>query len=270
MVAKGGKATLLTADSGGGKTTIVLALVQRGYHFLSDELAPLTREGGYIDPFPRCLRLRPDFHQLLGLSEPPQHTPVWFDKYLLDIEMLKQGSLGTRSNIANVVIIAENVNKSSETVQRDNEMGVFVNRLDTDLIAAVRKIPDIFKVWQSTELGYPVLRFQAEKRMHVLSEVEEICKENGILIMDISKRPLIPPSFSEPVRLVEIPRSQAVFELIHQFQPGHKSKIISDTYQDQASQLYIELAGKLDNVGCYQLIPGALNDMADIICQLDG
>jgi len=40
VVARHGKATILTADSGGGKTTMVLGLIQRGYNFLSDELAP--------------------------------------------------------------------------------------------------------------------------------------------------------------------------------------------------------------------------------------
>jgi hypothetical protein len=94
VVARQGKATIISADSGGGKTTIVLGLVQRGYDFLSDELAPRPpgRSGG---SFLRCLRLRPGFHNLLSLPEPPSDAPLWFDKYLLDIEQ----SAGSRKPV---------------------------------------------------------------------------------------------------------------------------------------------------------------------------
>ncbi len=43
--------------SGHGKTTICLKLVGQGFKFLSDEIAPLHREHGIVEPFPRLARL---------------------------------------------------------------------------------------------------------------------------------------------------------------------------------------------------------------------
>jgi hypothetical protein len=105
--------------------------------------------------------------------------------------------------------------------------------------------------------------------MQVLSQVEQLCQDRGIIILDVSRRPLIPPSFSGPARLVEIPKSQAVMELIRQYQPGHKSQLITEVYQGQATRLFVELAGVLGEARCYQLIPGPLKEMVDLICHLD-
>jgi hypothetical protein len=105
--------------------------------------------------------------------------------------------------------------------------------------------------------------------MQALSQVERVCHEQGIIILDVSKRSLVPPSFAGPARLLEIPGSQAVMELIRQFQPGHKSWLVTEAYQGNASRLFVELAGVLGDARCYQLVPGPLPQMLDIIYQLD-
>ncbi len=53
-----GRALLLVAPSGGGKTTLALALARRGHGLLSDELVPVRWEGAQILPFPRTLFVR--------------------------------------------------------------------------------------------------------------------------------------------------------------------------------------------------------------------
>ncbi len=56
-----GRAVLLIAESGAGKSTTALALVRHGFGFFSDELAPLELEELRVRPFPRaiCLKSRP-------------------------------------------------------------------------------------------------------------------------------------------------------------------------------------------------------------------
>jgi hypothetical protein len=56
-----GRAVLLLAESGGGKSTASWALVHHGFALMSDELAPVRVEDGTVLPHPRavCLKTRP-------------------------------------------------------------------------------------------------------------------------------------------------------------------------------------------------------------------
>ncbi|MEM1246978.1 MAG: hypothetical protein AAGK22_11415 [Acidobacteriota bacterium] len=58
-----GRAVLLLAESGSGKSTTCLGLVRHGLGFFSDELAPYDAESGTVTSFPRALCLK---------SEPPE------------------------------------------------------------------------------------------------------------------------------------------------------------------------------------------------------
>jgi hypothetical protein len=60
-VARGGSALVLAAPPGTGKSTLALALVQRGFDYLSDELAPVDVPGLRVYPYPHalCLKSRP-------------------------------------------------------------------------------------------------------------------------------------------------------------------------------------------------------------------
>ena len=76
--APGGDAVLLPAASGSGKTTMVAALVQAGFGYLSDEGAAIDPIGRQVHPYPKALTfkklLTDHFPSLRPLSE--QRTPV--------------------------------------------------------------------------------------------------------------------------------------------------------------------------------------------------
>src|SRR5258706_9814422 len=80
-VARGGQGIILTADAANGKTTLVLELLRRGFAFLSDEMAALSRADNRLHPFPRALRLRPDTPARVGWPAPP-NPRWWYDKLL--------------------------------------------------------------------------------------------------------------------------------------------------------------------------------------------
>jgi hypothetical protein len=57
-VARGGRAAILAAPAGTGKSTLTLALLREGFEYLSDELAPIDLSRLVVHPYPHALCLK--------------------------------------------------------------------------------------------------------------------------------------------------------------------------------------------------------------------
>jgi len=269
VVSSNGQGIILAADSGHGKTTLALELVRRGCKFLSDEMAALGRADGWIYPFPRSLRVRPGTLEMTGFPEPATGAPEWLGKLLLDIDKIQPGSLGEAVSLTHVVILQDPSVAPERTPDgAEREMGVLVDRLDERLLVAVGQIEGVTAVWPDVERGYPTLRLRAAHRMSVLSQVETLCQEQEVLVLDISKRAETHPTFETPARLKAMSTSQAAVELLRRFQGGHKSALLQEEFGGSSTRLFLELATLVSRAQCYRLSVGPLNEMADLICDL--
>lgn len=101
-----------------------------------------------------------------------------------------------------------------------------------------------------------------------MDQIEDLCRERGIFLLDIIKRKESMPSFEKPARLETIPNSQAVMELLRRFQGGHKSALLKEVYGGSTTRMFLELATIVDQADCYQLFVGSFHEMADQICEL--
>ena len=63
VVARDGRALILSGPSGAGKSTLCTALVARGFRFLTDEIAMVRPQDGQLDPHPRPISLKNDSHR---------------------------------------------------------------------------------------------------------------------------------------------------------------------------------------------------------------
>ncbi len=269
VVEKQGQGVIIAADSGHGKTTLTLELVRRGFHFLSDELAAISRVDRHVYPFPRKLRILPDTLKLAGFPSAGDGAPVWLGKLLLDIDEIQPNSLGTPVSIRHIVIL-QNPDAPSGNLAplAERELGVLVDRLDDALVAAVRRLEGVTAARTDVERGYPTLRYRATHRMAVLPQVEALCRQRNILLLDISKRPETRPNFHAPARLEPIPKSQAVVELLRRFQGGHQSALLQDEFGGSSTRLFMELASLVAAASSHNLFVGPLNQMADFVCDL--
>jgi hypothetical protein len=269
VVSYDGQGLVLAADSGHGKTTLVLELVRRGLKFLSDEMAALGRADGRVYPFPRSLRVRPGTLEMTGSPGAAASAPEWLGKLLLDIEEIQPGGLGEAAPLTHVVILQDPSGAQERTPDgAERELGVLVDRLDERLLVAVGQIEGVTAAWPDVERGYPTLRLRAAHRMSVLSQVEALCQEQRVLVLDISKRAETHPTFEIPARLEAMSTSQAVVELLRRFQGGHKSALLQEVFGGSSARLFLELAALVSRAQCYRLSVGPLDEMADLICDL--
>lgn len=69
-----GRVSLLVAPSGSGKSTTAWALINNGFRYLSDELAPIHLETLQVHPYPHALCLKAVPPEPFGLPEETLHT----------------------------------------------------------------------------------------------------------------------------------------------------------------------------------------------------
>ena len=69
-----GRACILVAPSGSGKSTTTWALVNSGFHYLSDELAPIDPATLEVHPYPHALNLKKAPPDPFGLPADALHT----------------------------------------------------------------------------------------------------------------------------------------------------------------------------------------------------
>jgi len=260
-VARDGQGILLAGDSLHGKTTLVLALVRRGFAFLSDETAALGRADRRVHPFPRSLSLRSGTLERAGFPEVTGGAPSWAGKRLLDIEDIRPGSLGEPVPVGHVVILSDPEEDGEEGSER--ELGVLVDRLDEGLLTAVAQIEGVSGVRAEAARGYPLLRLRAARRTWAFSQIEALCQARGTWIMDVLAGPTGAPDFAAPARLEAIPHRQAVVELLRRFQGGHRSAVLHEL-GGRPTRLFVELAAIVGQAECHRLYVGPLEEMAEL------
>ena len=148
-------------------------------------------------------------------------------------------------------------------------MSVLVDRLDDTLLAAVSQNEGVTDVRVDVACSsYPQIKLRAVRTTFLLSQIEALCKERQILVLDVIKGVEGHPTFELPAQLKSISKSQAVMELLKGFQGGYKSKILQEEFGGSSTRLYMELSAIMSQANCYQLHVGPLNEMADLVCGL--
>lgn len=108
-VSHNGKAIILPAPEGMGKTTLSVQLVRAGFKFLSDEVAGIAPDQQMVVPYPRRLNINSSSCNLLNL-------PEWPDKYLrksgtdetewaIDIEQIVPDSISPACPLAHIIFL---------------------------------------------------------------------------------------------------------------------------------------------------------------------
>jgi hypothetical protein len=104
VVDQSGRAILLPADSGSGKTTVVTGLLKRGFGYLSDEAAAVDPATLLIHPFAKPLSIKPGTQALFPDLKPHEDYAELADGYWhVDPRSFGAADLAPPSRVALIV-----------------------------------------------------------------------------------------------------------------------------------------------------------------------
>lgn len=245
LSAKKNKSLIISAPCGFGKTTLTLELIKQGFGFLSDELAPINRNTGFIYPYPRGIGV---------LTER--------DKKILT--PLK--NIDTPCKPAYVIFITLQKDEDHEHDTRYLELALA--RFSENIYKQLKDLPGIKEIAAVENRLFPMLRLKVLKELYIVPKIQEICDQNNVPIIYTLKGKTYPPDFNAVPKLEQMPVKEGVFQLSQNILNAHNSALTEDVFSGSRSQMIFELAGLMNNAKFYTLTVGRLQDMVGLLKDL--
>jgi hypothetical protein len=268
VVSREGRAYIIYAPSRFGKTTLILNLVSRGYHFLSDEFCPVRMDDLTIMPFPRRVGLKQDSPFYPQVNKSNAFYLAHEQKLFLDCHDIFPGKTGKGSR-AKCLIILSQTGDLTEEPEDDNsfyEMLLFNdNPVIIDYITQQTEIEIVHKYKRGYHMGY---RLHIPRNKSLVTAFQEIWKKFENDIFCVGKVSESKPDFSCSPVITKMPKSEAVFEILIQLLNRSHSGRLMKKFSGKTMPVLMEVGRLINNVDCYRMKPGTLDEMADIIDNL--
>ena len=261
----------IVGSSGSGKTTLMLELLlKKGFKFLSDDQVTINRTTHKIDPFPRSIRIR---ERALALFDfklehlEPQTVIGGQRKWFVDISDISENGIfakqsresgGEPCRLKYLVFLVNSLSESETEKDNEQRIELAVDSVNDELLEKLKSFAKTEEIHCRRMRSCYALNFRPETELSAL-EFERLCQSCGVWLLDVRKLNAIKPNFHATPKLQPIPRSTAVFELL---------KNIRNDLRENPCQTYMESAGALEDVECYRLSVGRLDEMARLICGL--
>ena len=258
------KAMVICGASRKGKSTLTTSLAARGMGCLSDEIAPIDRKTGLVEPFPLHLGIRPGPGRRLVKDIPGRNVSHRGDrKKLIDPQHLAGGRVTEPVPLAVVVFLSETTSTGAVTP----------STFAGDVKVSFPAVPPRFKRDLLSETGATLVdRTRLGERLVALSlEVPEpgpflarvyrVCDRHGIPLAGLQYEDLEPVDFSKEPSLMELRPSIGVIELLKRMSPSQKKNLVDTEMGGALPRLVSEMARITADVGFYRISSGRLDLM---------
>jgi len=259
---------VLPSFSGGGKTTLALELVRRGFSLLSDEIAAIGCADHLLYPFPRALGVREGTWALFGeeARRAVRELRTVTGEMKSTLRMEEVGAPEGRTCPLRLVVLLDGGNGSDE--RGEEGLFVVVHRLGEDLLSGLARIPGIRCADRFRDEPFPIVRLDLEADAYVGAEVAEVCARHHTVVFAMVRDDERTPDFRRRPRVQPLSVSAAATALAQRFQGGADSAVLRGRYNGRVAGMVWELTEVLEDAACYRLSPGRLEEMADILCAL--
>ena len=147
-------------------------------------------------------------------------------------------------------------------------LGVFVDHSTEAFLEDLKKIAAV--QWLNTDAPgeYPLLEMIVSSKQAALPEIELICRAHNVTLYRIYTRKDERPSFDQPARLTQIPKSKMAMELVKRLTGGRQIELIQLDLGGDSKRLFLQFLDYLIPTSCWELSVGPLKQMADLVCSL--
>ncbi len=243
-----GRGVILAGAAGLGKTTLTLALLDRGFGFLSDDVAAVGRSDGRLYPFPRVVGRR--------VAGAP----------LGEKELQEPQKIASSCALTHLFVLADNAAGAQPAWY------AILDRIDEPLLADLRAIEGIRAVERVRAEPYPALRLDAMPGALPAAEpaVEAACRSHGILLFELAQGREAAPSFDGEPCLEPLAATEAAHQLLRHLKGGPRSALVRDEFGGSASRLFLAVTSLAGSLMCYRLAVGRLGVMLQRIVSTVG
>jgi hypothetical protein len=246
-VAREGQAILIGGPAGAGKSTLTLALTRLGYGFMSDDLAPLDRITGMVNPFPRALWIAdPNVPPICGhlrSGKSPVSMADFGDRRICDPQQPKALlwlTSGTEGG------------SPSQTLRLTLDPSG-----ETEILEALRKVESV-----TLSCNPPhTWRVCASDIPEVNNKLKHILQAFDARIWQVYREQHFKGDYSRPPQITPCPPTEMAMHLIREL----KQVPWLEFQTRSAARWLMELTSLLSRFCCYELQVGNLSDTLDLI-----
>lgn len=267
-VSRNHRALVMAGASGIGKSTLSSYLVRRGMGFLSDEVAPIHRGTGVVDPFPRRLGVRPGpADDLLdGLPAEIFESPT-DRKRLVDPALLGTPPAVSPLPIHAVIFLTQRLTNGVATAQRfEGRVRVCIQGVDETFRETLLDRTGAALVRETVlEPGLVTFELEVKKPAGFLKRLYAVLDDHAAALVGLAYEDTYPGDFSTHPELVPISVSSGIVELMKKINGFQKRAIIRDEFDGKMSRCIAELTSLMADVPFYKLSPGRLDETIALV-----
>lgn len=246
-----------------GKTSLTLQLLLRnGFRFLSDDQLAINRTTYLIDPFPRGVGVRENtlalFHEL-----DLKHLETYVDsdgqrKWFADISEISKYGVEESCRLKYIVFLVDSLDEM-EKDERQIGLTLTLDDVNDELLEELRSMARNGEIHCRYMGSFYAVSLQLAEERSAALEIDHLCKDCGVRLLGVREFSNAKPDFSLTPRIQPISWRVAVMELL---------KGLQNDFRRTPIPTFLELAEMLEDVECYKLSVGKLDEMGENICNL--
>lgn len=266
LVGGDGCATVLSAPSGHGKSSLAMELVARGFGLLSDDVAALDLRRSSIAPFPRLLSVIPggkaSLPRSFAAAVADDATPTMFGKKLIDIAQLRGVGRWVERELplGQVILLGRDAEPEQPTV-----VDLACREADGDeFLARFESTAGVRVVGVSRRDGSRAFRLELEPGGGGSIALAELFDGDRVLLLE-SHRRTMQADFEGQPELHPVPARRAAERLSRELLNRRRNGRLLANWGGSAAEVFVELAVTLSGVQCWTLCGGSTKQRADRI-----